>query len=58
MKIVSIRFPDGIHKSLRTYKQTEKPHMSLNSIVIEAVQEQLSKKETEINGRTQDTNRL
>lgn len=47
MQNVNVRFPNEIHSALTAYKQNEKPHMSLNAIIVEAVAEQVARHERE-----------
>lgn len=45
MQNVNVRFPDEVHKKLVDYKNREKPHMSLNALIVEAASEYVIKAE-------------
>ena len=41
---MNLRMVELVHEELVRYKREQKPHMSLNSLIIEAIQEYLKKK--------------
>jgi len=57
LKNVNIRFPAGVHEALINYRDTRKPHMSINALVVDAVselvEEQERRRENIEAGRTQ-----
>jgi len=50
---VNIRIPDEVHEELTKYKTNQKPHMSLNAIIVEAILERLEENKDIQKGITQ-----
>jgi len=44
---LTLRVPERIHRRLVAY-QRQKPHMSLNAIIVEAISEELDRQEQEV----------
>jgi hypothetical protein len=40
---LTIRIPDGVHGALKRYRDKEKPHLSLNALIVEAIIEEIGK---------------
>jgi len=41
---LTVRIPDGVYKQLKRRKEKAKSHVSLNSLIVEAIVEQLKPK--------------
>lgn len=39
---VNVRIPDEVHEKLKKFKEKKKPHLSINSIIVEAILESLN----------------
>jgi len=50
---VSIRIPELVHSNLTKYKEDRKPHMSLNSIIVDAIQASVDTADAVSTGKTQ-----
>lgn len=53
MVTVNIRLPDSMHAKLKEYKQEQKPHMSLNALIVESVLKELDSNDDIAAGNTQ-----
>lgn len=51
VKTTNIRIPESVHERLHQYKNERKPHMSLNSLIVEAVVEKMDNDSKETVGQ-------
>jgi hypothetical protein len=59
MKNVNVRFPEGVHEALSDYRERHKPHMSINALIVDAVDRFVERHEAAQSGSTQiDTEAL
>jgi hypothetical protein len=40
---LTIRMPDGVYEALKRYKDRERPHLSLNALIVEAIRDEIKK---------------
>jgi hypothetical protein len=36
-KLINLRIPESIYKDLKAYQEENKPHMSMNAIIVDAI---------------------
>jgi predicted membrane chloride channel (bestrophin family) len=50
---INVRIPGEVHRLLTKYKNEQKQHLSLNALIVEAIQEKVNEVETIRAGKTQ-----